>query len=87
MTGSPAGPQSNQNVWVLPPISRNAVADQHEREQKSTYAATRNSPFRNGARGNTSYLIVTIICEYKILRFWYYDDFADTNFCDFIKSS
>ena len=22
-TGSPAGPQSNQNVWVLPPISRN----------------------------------------------------------------
>ena len=23
MTGSPAGPQSNQNVWVLPPISRN----------------------------------------------------------------
>ena len=23
-TGSPAGPQSNQNVWVLPPISRNA---------------------------------------------------------------
>ena len=24
-TGSPAGPQSNQNVWVLPPISRNAV--------------------------------------------------------------
>ena len=24
-TGSPAGPQSNQNVWVLPPISRNDV--------------------------------------------------------------
>ena len=23
-TSSPAGPQSNQNVWVLPPISRNA---------------------------------------------------------------
>ena len=22
-TGSPAGSQSNQNVWVLPPISRN----------------------------------------------------------------
>ena len=22
-TGLPAGPQSNQNVWVLPPISRN----------------------------------------------------------------
>ena len=25
-TGSPAGRQSNQNVWVLPPISRNAPA-------------------------------------------------------------
>ena len=24
-TGSPAGPQSNQNVWVLPPISRNVA--------------------------------------------------------------
>ena len=25
-TGSPAGPQSNQNVWVLPPISRNGLS-------------------------------------------------------------
>ena len=25
-SGSPARPQSNQNVWVLPPISRNATA-------------------------------------------------------------
>ena len=25
-TGSPAGPQSNQNVWVLPPISRNVAS-------------------------------------------------------------
>ena len=24
-TGSPAGSQSNQNVWVLPPISRNVI--------------------------------------------------------------
>ena len=29
-TGSPAGPQSNQNVWVLPPISRNAHFQQDE---------------------------------------------------------
>ena len=34
-----------------------------------------------------AYLIVTIICEYKILRFWDCDDFAGTNFCDFMKSS
>ena len=33
------------------------------------------------------YLIVTIICEYKILRFWDCDDFAIINFCDFTKSS
>ena len=33
------------------------------------------------------YLIVTIVCEYKILRFWEWDDFAGTNFCDFMKSS
>ena len=33
------------------------------------------------------YLIVTIICEYKILRFWDSDDFAGINFCDFTKSS
>ena len=25
-TGSPAGPQSNQNVWVLPPISRKVLS-------------------------------------------------------------
>ena len=35
----------------------------------------------------TDYLIVTIICEYKILRFWDSDDFAGTKFCDFTKSS
>ena len=28
-TGSPAGPQSNQNVWVLPPISRNDCPPQN----------------------------------------------------------
>ena len=33
------------------------------------------------------YLIVTIICEYKILRFWESDDFAGTKFCDLAKSS
>ena len=33
------------------------------------------------------YLIVTIICEYKILRFGDSDDFAGINFCDFAKSS
>ena len=33
------------------------------------------------------YLIVTIICEYKILRFRDSDDFAGINFCDFTKSS
>ena len=27
------------------------------------------------------YLIVTIICEYKILRFWDSNDFAGINFC------
>ena len=34
-----------------------------------------------------NYLIVTIICEYKILRFGEWDDYAGTNFCDFMKSS
>ena len=34
-----------------------------------------------------TYLIVTIICEYKILRFWDSDDFAGFNFCDFTKPS
>ena len=34
-----------------------------------------------------AYLIVTIICEYKILRFLDSDDFAGINFCDFTKSS
>ena len=29
------------------------------------------------------YLIATIICEYKILRFWDCDDLAGTNFCNF----
>ena len=38
-------------------------------------------------RCRPAYLIVTIICEYKILRFWEWDDFAGTNFCDFMKSS
>ena len=33
------------------------------------------------------YLIVTIICEYKILRLGDSDDFAGINFCDFAKSS
>ena len=33
------------------------------------------------------YLNVTIICEYKILRFWGSNDFAGINFCDFTKSS
>ena len=33
------------------------------------------------------YLNVTIICEYKILRFWGSHDFAGINFCDFTKSS
>ena len=33
------------------------------------------------------YLNVTIICEYKILRFCDSDDFAGINFCDFAKSS
>ena len=40
-----------------------------------------------GPVGPTSGLIVTIICEYKILRFWDSDDFAGINFCDFAKSS
>ena len=35
----------------------------------------------------TDYLNVTIICEYKILRFWDSDDFAGINFCDFTKTS
>ena len=34
-----------------------------------------------------AYLNVTIICEYKILRFWDSDDFAGINFCDFTKTS
>ena len=34
-----------------------------------------------------NYLIVTIICEYKILRFGDSDDFAGIIFCDFTKSS
>ena len=43
-----------------------------------------------------NYLIVTIICEYKILRFWDSDDFAgikfllfhevELNFCDFAQA-
>ena len=33
------------------------------------------------------YLIVTIICGYKILRFGDSDDFASINFCDFTKLS
>ena len=40
---------------------------------------------KNFSRFN--YLIVTIICEYKILRFWGSDRFAGINFCDFTKSS
>ena len=33
------------------------------------------------------YLIITIICEYKILRFWDSDDFAGIIICDFTKST
>ena len=33
-TGSPAGPQSNQNVWVLPPISRNECKRQRREQGK-----------------------------------------------------
>ena len=36
---------------------------------------------------DSGYLIVTIICEYKILRFGDSDDFAGIDFCDFTKSS
>ena len=39
------------------------------------------------AGAEIGYLIVTVICEYKILRFGDCDDFAGTNFCDFMKSS
>ena len=31
------------------------------------------------------YLNVTIICEYKILRFWGSNDFAGINFCDEVE--
>ena len=42
---------------------------------------------RHGAGSGGKYLIVTIICEYKILRFLDSDDFASIKFCDFTKSS
>ena len=44
-------------------------------------------PGINETRAFFGYLIVTIICEYKILRFWDSDDIAGTKFCDFTKSS
>ena len=40
-TGSPAGPQSNQNVWVLPPISRNEGL-----KRKQTFGMRKVARFR-----------------------------------------
>ena len=42
-TGSPAGPQSNQNVWVLPPISRNEARSPHFRRAGETFPQTTKS--------------------------------------------
>ena len=46
-TGSPAGPQSNQNVWVLPPISCNASrkAFPHQMTPQSREKKLRKRPF------------------------------------------
>ena len=61
----------------------------HPHPHTNVYTCTHpqtNTQYTLQCKKSCQYLIVTIICEYKILRFWEWDDFAGTNFCDFMKS-
>ena len=61
--------------------ANNIKAHSHERSAKASQENDSRLFFQR------EYLNVTIICEYKILRFWGSNDFAGINFCDFTKSS
>ena len=57
-TGSPAGPQSNQNVWVLPPISRN-VTCQHAEDQQLYNCPTMTSWALRGSLSKRRELVLS----------------------------
>ena len=57
-TASPAGPQSNQNVWVLPPISRNAYTSSHAVNERTFFSSAkvvtlRESPLSSAENAKT----------------------------------